>query len=113
MKTVKLTPLPPPRFVNNKGLHGLTPISEDTELSTICGGIRIDKFDLSALAVIPSLLTGLYKKPGTNGITWQPALPVISITLVTALMAVPALITRKVTKSKYEKKLKETRDVEL
>ena len=113
MKHSKANTIPPPVFVNNKGLYGLTPISEDTALSTICGGIEIEKFDLSVLDVIPSLLTGLYKKPGTAGFTCQPALPVIFIPMVATIMAVPALITRKVTKSKYEKKLKETQSVEL
>ena len=87
-------------------MHKLTPISEDTELYKVCGGcIKIGKFNAGDLFGPFVGLTGL------NGDTWYPGALITSIPLVTALMAVPALITRKVTKSKSDKKLKEKTDL--
>ena len=107
MKHSKANTITPPVFVNSKSLHTLTPISEDTELSKVCGGcIEIRGFDVADLLVPFAGLTGLAVD------VWYPGALITSIPLVAALIAVPALITRKVTKSKYEKKLKETRSVE-
>ena len=97
-----------PIFVKNTGLHKLTPISEDTELSKVCGGgIKIGKFAPVDLLFPFMGLTGLDEN------TWYPAALLTSIPLVTALIALPAYISHKVTKKKYEKKLKETQSVEL
>ena len=105
MKHSKASTITPPVFVNDKSLHKLTPISEDTELSKVCGGYGIEKFAPEQLLLPFIGLTGLDED------AWCPAALITSIPLVTALIAVPALITRKVTKSKYEKKLKETQSV--
>ena len=105
MKHSKANTITPPVFVNSKGLHGLTPISEDTALSTICGGITIGKFETEDLLIPFIGLTGLDQN------TWCPVALITSIPLVTALIALPAYISHKVTKKKYEKKLKETRNV--
>lgn len=108
MKHSKANAITPLVFVNNKDLHKLTPISEDTELSKVCGGgIEIGKFEPDQLLIPFVGLTGCFPDE------WYPAALITSIPLVATLMAVPALITRKVTKSKYEKKLKETQSVEL
>ena len=105
MKHSKANTIPPPVFVNNKGLHGLTPISEDTELSKVCGGIYTSEFEPWQL-ILPFMgLTGL------DRLQWSPGALITSIPFVAALMVVPALITRKVTKSKYDKKLKEKTDL--
>ena len=106
MKHSKANTITPPVFVNSKGLHGLTPISEDTALSTICGGITIEKFETAHLLIPFKGLVGL---DGVN--QWSPAALITSIPLVTALISLPAYISHKVTKKKYEKKLKETRNV--
>lgn len=108
MKHSKANTITHPVFVNNKGLHGLTPISEDTELSTICGGIEIGEFATVQLLIPFMGLTGLNEKR-----VWHPGVLITSIPLVTALIALPAYISHKVTKKKYEKKLKETSQVEL
>ena len=109
MKHSKANTITPPVFVNNKGLHKLTPISEDTELSKVCGGgIKIGEFETAQLLIPFMGLTGL---TGTR--FWHPGVLITSIPLVTALITVPAYISHKVTKKKYEKKLKENRDVEL
>ena len=108
MKHSKANTITPPVFVNNKGLHKLTPISEDTELSKVCGGgIKIGEFETAQLLIPFMGLTGL------DVANWYPGVLITSIPLVTALIALPAYISHKVTKKKYEKKLKETRNVEL
>ena len=97
-----------PIFVKNTGLHKLTPISEDTELSKVCGGgIKIGKFAPVDLLFPFIGLTGLLDA------VWHPATLITSIPLVATLIAIPAYISHKVTKKKYETKSKETRDVEL
>ena len=99
MKHSKANTIIPPVFVNNKGLHKLTPISEDTELSKVCGGITIEKFDKAHLLIPFVALTGLCPDELTPGVL------LTSIPLVTALIALPAYISHKVTKKKYDKKL--------
>ena len=102
MKHSKANTITHPVFVKNTGLHKLTPISEDTELSKVCGGgIKIGEFETAQLLFPFMGLTGLV------GDTWYPAALVTSIPLVTALITVPAYISHKVTKKKYEKKLKQ------
>ena len=92
-----------PVFVKNTGLHKLTPISEDTELSKICGGcINIVEFKIKHLFFPFVGLTGYL--PGDG---WCPAALITSIPLVTALIALPAYNSHKVTKKKYNKKLKQ------
>ena len=100
MKHSKVNTIPPPVFVNNKVLHGLTPLLDDTELTKVCGGITIKEFEPVDLLFPFTGLTGLDQM-------LYPGALITSIPLVAALMAVPALITRKITKSKYDKKLKE------
>ena len=101
MKHSKANTITHPIFVKNTGLHKLTPISEDTELSKVCGGITIKKCD-PVDSLFPFVgLTGL------DGVNWYPAALITSIPLVTALTALPAYISHKVTKKKYDKKLKQ------
>ena len=105
MKHSKANTITLPVFVNNKGLHKLTPISDDTALSKICGGITTAKFETEHLLLPFVGLTGLDEE------NWYPGVLITSIPLVTALMAVPAYISHKVTKKKYDKKLKEKTDL--
>ncbi len=90
-----------PIFVKNTGLHKLAPISEDTELSKICGGIKIVEFEWKHLLLPFRGLTGLFP------FGWVPAALITSIPLVAILTVFPASIIRNVTKSKYDKKLKQ------
>ena len=41
MKHSKANTIPAPVFVTNKGLHKLTPLLDDIELSKVCGGYGI------------------------------------------------------------------------
>ena len=107
MKYSKANTISPPVFVNNKSLHTLTPISEDTELSNICGGYEIKKVEPIQL-LLP--FVGL---AGLDVDEWYPGALITSIPMVAALIALSAYISHKVTKKKYEKKLKETSQVEL
>ena len=91
-----------PVFVKNTGLHKLTPISEATDLSNICGGLDILGFEIEHLLIPFVGLTGYV--PGEG---WCPAALITSIPLVTALIALPAYNSHKVTKKKYGKKLKQ------
>lgn len=110
MKHSKANTIPYPVFVNNKGLHGLTPLLDDTELSKVCGGLKIEGFAPVQLLIPFVGLSGIFPD---NSWYWYPGALLTSIPLVTALIALPAYISHKVTKKKYEKKLKENRDVEL
>ena len=107
MKHSKSNTITHPIFVKNTGLHKLTPISEDTELSKVCGGFETEKFEPGQLLFPFMGLTGLLD------FAWHPGALITSIPLVTALIAIPAYISHNVTKKKYKKKLKETRNVEL
>ena len=98
MKYSKANTISPPVFVNNKSLHTLTPISEDTELSNICGGYEIKKVEPIQLLLPFVGLAGLVANK------WYPGALITSVPLVTALIALPAYISHKVTKKKYEKK---------
>ena len=108
MKHSKANTITPPVFVNDKSLHKLTPMSEDTELSKVCSGrIEIGEFEPGQLLLPFMGLTGLLD------FAWHPGALITSIPLVTALIAIPAYISHNVTKKKYKKKLKETQRVEL
>ena len=99
MKHSKANTITLPVFVNNKSLHTLTPISEDTEISNICGGgITIKEFETEHLLIPFMGLAGLVANK------WYPGALITSVPLVTALIALPAYISHKVTKKKYEKK---------
>ena len=83
MKYRKANTITPPVFVNNKDLHKLTPILEDTALSNICGGYPIAEFQLIHTLLPFCGLTGLCCD------AWVPGALITSVPLVTALIVLP------------------------